>query len=410
MYRLSSLILTLSVILHSYGQSPHGDTFKMDCAACHTSSGWLPVKEKLQFDHNTTNFPLEGLHLQVDCKQCHQSLAFASAPSKCVGCHTDIHNMSVGEDCARCHSTQSWIIDNIPELHEQSGFPLMGSHIVASCVDCHLSETSLRFNPIGNDCINCHRDDYQATTNPNHQHVGYSTTCTDCHDPFAKAWTADLINHDFFPLTMGHDNLSCKQCHLTDNYSDASPECVSCHLNDYTATTNPNHAQANFSNNCAECHSTGAWSPSTFDHNTVYPLLGAHAAIANCAQCHTDGYTNTPNTCAGCHLTDYNNTTNPNHTAAHFPTDCKQCHNETAWVPADFDHDGMYFPIYSGKHRGQWSLCTDCHINSSNYSVFSCINCHAHNNQTEVNNDHDEVSGYIYSATSCYTCHPSGSN
>ena len=51
-------------------------------------------------------------------------------------------------------------------------------------------------------------------------------------------------------------------------------------------------------------------------------------------------------------------TTDPDHTAAGFSTDCATCHSETAWEPSTFDHDGLYFPIYSGEHDGEWRcLC-----------------------------------------------------
>lgn len=409
MYRLSSLILILFGFIQSYGQSPHGDLFKTDCASCHDPNGWLPLIDSLQFEHGLTNFPLEGTHRSVDCRGCHTSLVFADAPSECARCHTDIHSMSVGNDCARCHTPQNWLVDVIPELHEESGFPLVGVHNSTSCVECHLSETNLRFDRIGNDCINCHRDEYLATQNPNHQKASFSTDCIECHDPFGFAWNANIL-HDFFPLVQGHDIQDCRQCHLTDSYTDASPDCTSCHLDDYIATTNPNHSETNFSTNCADCHNIGAWAPADFDHDSFYQLLGAHAIIAtNCTLCHVDGnYTNTPNTCVGCHQTDYNTTSDPNHSAAKFPTDCTQCHNETAWSPSDFDHDGRYFPIYSGRHRGEWTSCTECHINSSNYAVFSCLNCHEHSNRTEVNNDHNEVSGYRYESNACLACHPTG--
>ena len=54
-----------------------------------------------------------------------------------------------------------------------------------------------------------------------------------------------------------------------------------------------------------------------------------------------------------------------------------------AWKPATFDHDGKYFPVYSGSHNGKWNACSDCHTNNSNYAVFSCIACHEHN-QTDM--------------------------
>jgi hypothetical protein len=65
----------------------------------------------------------------------------------------------------------------------------------------------------------------------------------------------------------------------------------------------PNHTQANFSNDCTQCHTADGWTPSSFDHtaSTGFPLNGSHANV-NCNQCHANGYANTPNTCEGCHL------------------------------------------------------------------------------------------------------------
>lgn len=409
MYRLSSIALILFGLVQVHAQSPHGDDFKVDCAACHVSSAWLPLKDSMNFDHATTTFLLEGRHEQIECKQCHKSNVFSAAPTQCVNCHTDMHNMSVGTDCARCHSTETWIVDIIPELHERSGFPLVGAHNTPNCASCHVSETSLRFNPIGNDCINCHRTDYLSTANPNHQEAGYSTNCIECHEPFSPQWNAEFVNHDFFPLEQGHDNLGCARCHVTGNYSDASPECVSCHQTNYNATTNPNHQNAGFSTECTQCHTIAGWTPSLFDHDAIYPLLDAHKEVEhNCNLCHAQGYSNTPNTCAGCHMLDFNNTTNPNHVDAQFSNDCALCHTQVSWRPSTFDHDGMYFPIYSGKHRGKWNSCTECHTSAGNYSTFSCIQCHEHSNQAEVNNKHKDVNGYSYNSNACFTCHPTG--
>ena len=48
----------------------------------------------------------------------------------------------------------------------------------------------------------------------------------------------------------------------------------------------------------------------------------------------------------------YMATQNPNHQTSGFSTDCVACHTTNPdWTPAEFDHDGQYFPIYSGKHR-----------------------------------------------------------
>lgn len=144
------------------------------------------------------------------------------------------------------------------------------------------------------------------------------------------------------------------------------------------------------------------------DHNSYYELLGAHSQIANeCITCHNGNYNSIPNSCYGCHQTDYNNTTNPNHQASGFNTDCETCHTQNAWQPAAFDHDNQFFPIYSGTHREEWNSCSDCHTYPSNFSVFSCTDCHEHN-KAETDDDHSEVRGYVYESTQCLSCHPKG--
>jgi hypothetical protein len=62
--------------------------------------------------------------------------------------------------------------------------------------------------------------------------------------------------------------------------------------------------------------------------------------------------------------------------------------------------------VYSGSHRGEWNSCAECHSNS-NYSTFTCIGCHEHN-QTDMNNKHNEVSGYTWASEACLQCHPTG--
>ena len=317
-------------------QSPHGEDLIMDCSECHNQEGWTLDYETLVFDHNETNFQLEGTHTQTDCKSCHNSLVFNEAPSDCMSCHVDIHSQSVGNDCVRCHTSDSWLVFNIPELHEQNGFPLIGVHTNLSCVECHTNESTLIFNPLGNECIECHRDDYLAAQSPNHVSSGYSTDCQECHNPMGFGWDSQDIIHDFFPLTLGHDIQDCNQCHNTSNFSDVNADCVTCHQEDYNQTTNPDHLAASFPTDCVSCH-----------------------------------------------------TTNP------------------GWIPATFDHDGMYFPIYSGGHEGEWDDCLDCHTNPSNYAVFTCVTCHG---LTDMNEEHDGVSGYIYESNACLECHPDGSD
>ncbi len=186
--------------------------------------------------------------------------------------------------------------------------------------------------------------------------------------------------------------------------------CAGCHQDDYTGTTNPDHVAIGIPNDCASCHTTEPeWSPASFDiHDQYYTLNGAHAAIsANCAECHNGDYNNTPSTCYGCHQAEYEATTNPDHAVIQFPTDCIQCHSESAWLPSTFDHDNLYFPIYSGRHEGEWVTCSDCHNVPTDYSVFDCLGCHIN---PETDERHEDVPGYNYNSISCFECHPQGEN
>jgi len=322
------------IALPILGQSPHGNSLTIDCAQCHNPDGWEVNLSTIEFDHSSTDFELDGTHQITDCKSCHTSFVFNEVPTDCISCHADVHSQSVGNDCMRCHTSDNWLVFNTPEMHEENGFPLIGVHSNLSCVECHSNESSLIFNRIGNECIECHRDDYLATSSPNHIGAGFGEDCLECHNPMGFGWDATGILHDFFPLTMGHDIQDCSQCHDVSNFSDISADCFACHEDDYTSANDPDHQAANFPTDCVACH-----------------------------------------------------TTNP------------------GWMPATFDHDGMYFPIYSGSHEDEWNSCTDCHMNPSNYAIFTCLNCH---DQGDTDNDHDDVNGYVYESNACFQCHPSG--
>jgi hypothetical protein len=445
---------------------------------------------QFKFDHDQkTQFPLEGTHTDVSCKACHTDLVFANGKSSCFECHTDVHEQTVGMECERCHTSNSWIVENMTQIHQLSRFPLLGAHNTADCYDCHTTASSLRFDPLDTDCFSCHQEDYYTAQSPNHVEANYSTDCTECHQLNAFGWTGSDINHSFFPLTLGHDLNDCAQCHTDPNdYGNISSDCFSCHENDYNSATTPDHSGLGFSTNCNLCHSlepgwkpadftqhdlvfpiysgehAGEWNSCTechpvtndysiftctschehnqgemddehdevqgyvyesnaclachptgsedgaFDHNkTSFPLDGAHTS-AECASCHTNGYEGTPNTCNACHIEEFNNTSNPNHTTAEISTDCEECHStDPGWTPAEFrSHDNLFFPIYSGEHNEEWNTCLECHNVAGNYQIFTCSECHEHN-QTEMDEEHNGIGGYVYEDNACFECHPTGS-
>ncbi len=409
MRKLSFIIILFFSGLLS-GQSPHGESFNIECDNCHNPESWQIKGELLKFDHSSTGFELDGSHQYTNCRGCHENLRFSETNSDCFSCHQDIHQGTTGKNCENCHTPESWLVKNISQIHELSRFPLIGAHNNDNCEDCHKEYNILKFQPLGTECIDCHRNDYLATKNPPHQASGFSSDCESCHNLYSTGWAAGDFMHDFFPLTGGHDLDNCFSCHNQGSFAGLSTECVTCHQADYNSTTQPNHAELSFPVNCAECHTTSpGWQPASFSrHDDFYPLTGAHNLIRNeCASCHESGYVNTPNECYGCHKNDYDNTMNPAHSTVMFSTDCESCHNNTAWIPATFDHDGQFFPIYSGNHNNEWDNCSDCHTNPADYAVFTCVDCHEHN-RTEMDDEHGGINGYQYISSACFDCHPTG--
>jgi hypothetical protein len=381
-----------------------------DCVSCHTTaSGWAPANFVI---HNNF-YPLTGAHATVNCNDCHVGGNYTNTPTTCNGCHSSDYTtatnpnhvaLNLSTDCVSCHTTAPGWAPATFAIHN-TVYPLTGAHIGINCNECHINGN---YSTTPTTCNGCHTSDYTTATNPNHVALGLSTDCVSCHST-APGWAPATfaIHNNYYPLSGAHVGVDCAQCHLNGNYNSTPTDCNGCHNNDYIATNNPDHQSLNIPITCVDCHTTNpGWMPATFAiHNNYYPLEGAHATI-NCNQCHTNGtYSGTPNTCIGCHQSEYNGTNNPNHASAGFPNDCTICHNQNAWTPSNWDHDGMYFPIFSGKHDGQWNNCNECHTTPNNYMLFNCLNCHQ---QGPTNNDHQGVSGYQYNSNACFTCHPQG--
>ena len=397
---------------------PHKSSgFSTDCVSCHNQAAWKPAT----FDHDNQYFPIySGAHKGKwnVCSDCHTNQSNFAVFS-CITCHehnqTDTDKQHNGISgyvyesgaCFSCHPRGN---SDGAFNHATSNFPLTGAHQSVDCASCHKSG----YAGTSMDCVSCHQANYNSTTNPNHKTLSLSTDCKSCHTTDGGWKPAKYPQHStVFALTGGHASVAndCESCHK-GNYSTTSNQCVNCHQTNYNNTTNPNHKSLSLSTDCKTCHTTEpGWKPAAFPvHNQFYELIGAHASIANdCSNCHNGNYTTTPNQCVGCHQTNYDNTTNPPHKSSGFSTDCVSCHNQAAWKPATFDHDNQYFPIYSGAHKGKWNVCSDCHTNQSNFTVFSCITCHEHN-QTDTDKQHNGISGYVYESGACFSCHPRGNS
>jgi hypothetical protein len=282
------------------------------------------------------------------------------------------------------------------ESHDKTNFPLTGKHRTLSCKECHIN---LVFEGTPTDCEACHwirrQDDRYS--------LRLGTRCSDCHTPQSwKKVDPALWSHEVnvgYKLEGVHRTLDCETCHGTAGFEPQPTACYGCHAADYQGTDSPNHAQAGFPTDCAQCHSQLSWEDAAFAH-TGFVLQGQHAAAA-CSDCHSDGvYQGKSTACASCHINDYNATTDPNHRASGFPLDCAICHGTSAngWSAPNFNHP---FPL-SGHHAG--ATCSDCH-QTSDYRVFNCLGCHE---KAATDGHHNGVSGYQYNSQACYACHPNG--
>ena len=381
-------------------RNPHG-AISIPCENCHTSSGWKPIRNVPEFNHDHTRYPLRGMHQKVQCTLCHTNLVFTNVSTRCADCHADIHRSQFGSDCERCHTVKGWDIRTDRVRQHTNRFPLFGAHATLECADCHKGEAVGQFTGLQTTCLSCHNADFQKAVNPDHKALNFPTTCETCHS--ADTWFDAKFDHfkfTGFALTGTHATLECTACHIGGRFQGTPADCYGCHAKDFNATTNPPHVQAGISQQCQTCHTTAAWIPATFDHSkTVFPLTGAHVGVA-CNLCHLNGqFANTPTDCYGCHAKDYNGTTNPNHAQSGISQQCQGCHNTSAWIPATFDHSKTVFPL-TGAHVGL--ACNLCHLNGQfNNAPTDCYGCHAKDFNATTSPNHVQTG----MPQQCQVCH-----
>ena len=398
---LSFIIFLIIGTIYIFPQSPHGKNLKLDCAFCHESTNWKIIPKHIKFDHNKeTSFKLTGQHQEVDCQSCHKSLVFSEVKSECLSCHKDVHQNTLGPDCEKCHVTNTWIVSNIIQIHQNSRFPLVGVHLNVDCRNCHSGYENLLFPPKNISCFSCHAKQYYAATSPNHVQSNFSTNCEDCHSLTSFAWGNTNFNHDFFPLVGGHNIANCFSCHKQGtNFKGLTTDCYTCHSQQYLQTKNPDHVQAKFSTACQDCHNIYSFTQATFNHNTTgFPLTGAHASVS-CQSCHTSGYVNTSSDCYSCHSKDFASTTDPNHVTQGFSHDCSQCHSTTNWGDADFNHSTTGFAL-TGAHATV--TCQSCHSAGYTNTSSECYSCHSKDYAGTTNPNH-VTQGFPHDCSQCHS-------
>ncbi|HXC32449.1 MAG TPA: hypothetical protein VNZ56_08260 [Verrucomicrobiae bacterium] len=409
-------------------RSPHG-SLNIPCENCHTNTSWSPIRAIPEFNHDTTRYPLRGMHEKVACTGCHVKSVFTDVGRNCANCHADIHRGQFGANCAQCHTVLGWQVSVQSIQQHFNRFPLLGAHAVAQCEECHTNAAAGNYLGLSTACSSCHLSDWQQTNDPPHPAASTAfaaANCTNCHS--FDNWLNAKFDHSStgFLLTNGHANVACSLCHINNNYNltIAPTDCGNsqCHLTNWQQTNNPPHPAAGAAfaaANCSTCHNTVNWTTATFDHSTTgFLLTQGHANVA-CSQCHINNnysLTIAPTDCgnAQCHLTTWQQTNNPVHStsgSAFAAANCATCHTTAGWTAAAFDHSVTGFTLVGTHVSPTPTPCAACHINN-NYSLNSadCYGCHAAAFQSTTtiggNVPNHVTAGFPTTASACASCHP----
>ena len=275
----------------------HEGRFGADCRQCHTEETFLVGASADAFNHDLTEFPLEGLHVEVDCRDCHgERLTDPVVHALCADCHDDYHEgqltvtVSLGTtDCASCHTPDGFEGSSFAfDDHARSDFPLTGAHLATPCFACHLRDDQWVFRDIGSTCVDCHENVHEGMLA---QEFYPDQNCAGCH--ITDTWGSVNFDHSVtsFALEGKHAETRCGSCHNPvegENtmrripFSGLDTDCQSCH-------DDPHRSQFAVNNltDCMRCHGFAAWKPSEFDHDSAaFVLDGAHVDVS-CVSCHT---------------------------------------------------------------------------------------------------------------------------
>lgn len=362
----------------------HKGSLGAKCADCHSENDW---KEKANFDHDKTRFPLKGKHADTKCLDCHKKGAdYKDAPRNCIGCHKKDddgikgHKGLYGEKCDSCHGAKAWKPSTFNH-DTATKYALRGKHRAARCADCHTGH--LYKDKLGAACIDCHKKDDNGIKG----HKGsLGRDCVACHSE--SGWKEKgKFDHDktIFPLLGKHVEAKCADCHKSSNYKEASKDCIGCHKKD-------DKHEAQLGTRCEACHNDRDWKSTRFDHGlSRFALVGKHVAV-KCKDCHASlRYKDAPSDCWGCHKQDDKH-------KLKFASACESCHNPRSWGIWDFDHTRRAKYLLDGAHVRV--ACEQCHKRPAPAGKAvaetgsACIACHRRDDT------HDGAFGPL-----CEQCH-----
>lgn len=375
------------------------------------------------FRHPHTTLALEGAHATLDCEACHRDrlaepLTLSAFPDavrgktflglgqECISCHLDVHSGGLSGPCDTCHGQVTFRptdgFDHAVHL------PLDGGHTAVRCARCHRIPdpgTPRRPAPFpfhearGTRCAECHDSPHRAVL---------GAACESCHERSRPDWSraAGRLSRETHALTgfrldPPHDRAACDACHprrleFAERYPDpTSPgydrgeeSCEGCHEDAHRgqfAARTPA---------CVGCHRRDGFRPSRFGHEAhaaVFPLDGAHAAVA-CSECHVEDaaartirYAGTPRQCKVCHASPHGD-----QFAAEVESgDCDGCHSprRERFRIRPFDHARRTGYALEGAHAA--ARCEECHVETIDTSREDAVS----------------VRRYRRTPTDCQACH-----
>ncbi|MBL9077393.1 MAG: hypothetical protein JNL08_07820 [Planctomycetes bacterium] len=462
-----------------HGHGLHGrlsQELVADCATCHSEHhgggfqlvnplafSLAGVPDPKQFDHRLVGFAMDGAHLQLECKQCHEHAEsevlaegqkrFLGLQQDCKSCHADPHGGRMQFACSSCHSQTSFTERVVPQ-HE-SWLSLLGAHDGLDCRACHAVDTPHALEAMqpgardrARGCGDCHDSPHgERFLAGNAKALGTSSerTCGECH-PLDLPKFTDLRAtvtpaqhaHGGFPLVAPHDTVACASCHTPAvPYAERHPgrgpkQCAACHEDPHQAQFSgaPNAAE------CTDCHAATHFAPPAFDRalhaKTALPLEGRHAEL-DCHECHTDPgddgarrFRGTPNRCEQCHVDAHAGLFAQQHRArlaANPRGECAECHGADSFAAVDhtrFDHADWTGFATTGAHAQ--IDCEDCHERKPEPDLAGrrfgrvprhgdgfggCVVCHRDPHQGLF--DGDQAPQLIADRAGCERCHDTAS-
>jgi hypothetical protein len=300
-------------------RDPHQGSFGEACTKCHATDSWKAIR-KGSFNHDMTDFPLRGRHINVACEKCHAGGDFKKKVShaRCSDCHRDPHARQFARradkgKCESCHNVTGFSPSQFTlAQHQTTSFQLAGAHLATPCGLCHARQTAgafagkLLFVFPEQRCPACHAD----------VHAGQFAarmakgSCEVCH--LNEGWHQTKFDHNSarFALKGSHQKVVCGKCHPVEKMparagtaqtvlvkrspSNASPavqvvryrplpfRCADCHEDVHRGQFGKKETVR-----CEKCHQSTHWPELLFMHNrdSAFKLDGAHEKVP-CEKCH----------------------------------------------------------------------------------------------------------------------------